>query len=354
MTTPQQLIAARECVDRLIPFALFSLPGEDGYRFMACSEVGKISANQEPKHDGELVIKPFLPESETLLIRKEYGEDNLPSCLIGFTDEDEAPFESVSRTDYIEYVDKVISHLQAAGGKIVMSRLLAVDSKSHPVDVAAAYFAKHPHAFRYLYYTPQTGIWLGASPELLLEVDNLSRTVRSMALAGTKCDDCTSQWDDKNTEEHQFVVTHILKCFRDSGLAPELHRVDDVKFGPVSHIAHSIEAQGSVDPYRFLDLMSPTPALLGTPSDVALRVITELEKTPRGCYGGWVAYDTDSRFTAHVNLRCAKVRKSGTGYSYGIYVGGGITSKSDSGEEWRETEHKASSLLGVINQDKTV
>ena len=67
----------------------------------------------------------------------------------------------------------------------------------------------YPTAFRYVWYHPKTGMWSGASPELLLKTDGVSFS--TMALAGTQKyrEDGNYIWHRKELEEQQIVVNAI-------------------------------------------------------------------------------------------------------------------------------------------------
>ena len=247
--------------------------------------------------------------------------------------------------DYINAVDDLIDRLRDSGGKTVISRTICASGVS--VDwlaVADTYFAVHPEAFRYIYYTPRHGFWLGASPELLLKVD--SGRFSTMALAGTRpLDESDRPWSGKNIAEQAIVRNYIVDRLYDLGLAPETDPTETVTTGNIQHLRTLISGSaGSCSAAEIIDALNPTPALAGYPMAAALENIVACEAHPRRCYGGYVALTDDALTEVYVNLRCVAFDST----SWCIYVGGGIMPDSDSAEEWRETEAKSLILRNLI------
>ena len=79
------------------------------------------------------------------------------------------PDSSTSREDYEKEVTEIVSELKSRdGGKVVSARVLLKDSD---FDIAEKFYdlcQKFPEAFVFCFGTPATGVWIGASPELLL------------------------------------------------------------------------------------------------------------------------------------------------------------------------------------------
>lgn len=354
MITEQQYSAARHCIECGIPFALFALPGRMEFRFLAASQVERIGVSGYGMVDDSFVIHEFDKYSDAIRIAGEYDEftlfdANIAGCrrpleaAVGYM------VESDSYDDYCRNINEVIESLKASGGKTVMSRVKAVRSDCSPLDVACRYFQVHQHTMRYLYFTPLTGLWFGASPELLLEYSYSANTLSTIALAGTLAADSAGAWDKKNVEEHEFVTGYICGLFKSCGLEPVVGKAEERRFGAVKHLAHTVTAGGDVNVGEFMQKLSPTPALLGTPYEQALQHVKLYESRPRGCYGGWIGYFSADGLTAYVNLRCAQMAKEPGGkYIYNIFTGGGITALSSAPDEWNETECKAKTLIESI------
>ena len=89
-----------------------------------------------------------------------------------------------------------------------------------------------------------------------------------------------------------------------------------------------------------LDLVAalhPTAAVAGTPTDIALELIAQLEPFDRGRYAGpvgWVGANGDGEWA--VALRCAQV----DGTTVTAYAGAGVVADSDPARELAETTLK--------------
>ena len=107
----------------------------------------------------------------------------------------------------------------------------------------------------------------------------------------------------------------------------------------VTHLATDVTAALD-DGSDVLDLVAalhPTAAVGGTPTDVALRVLAELETMGRGRYAGPVGW-VDARGNGEwgIALRCAQV----TGRSARLFAGCGIVAGSDPDAEVLEAQAK--------------
>ncbi len=86
-------------------------------------------------------------------------------------------------------------------------------------------------------------------------------------------------------------------------------------------------------------IVHPSAAVCGTPTDVAFRVIAELEGFDRGRYAGpvgWVDARGDGEFV--IALRCGQVTADGTAIR--LFAGGGIVAGSVPSDELAETARK--------------
>lgn len=342
--------AARVCLEREIAFALSFLPGRQTPQFSAMqSAPDRINALSGSVSG--FLVNTFEPGNAPWLIRNELSPESILDCAQTFvgTAPLVRPWEiSTRREVYRERVGALITRLAATGGKAVISR--AISRSDIAVDwiaVARELFSRFPQTYRFIYYTPQTGAWFGASPETLLDYDAATSTISTMALAGTRpYSVVSSAWDAKNRREHRFVTDYIVGVLTACGLSPIVGPAENLRYGIVEHLCHRITASG-VAPEQIipvLSALSPTPALAGYPLADALRQIAQVEDYPRLCYGGYVGNVGNGNLHTCVNLRSAHF--SDTGFC--IMVGGGITSDSDADREWEETEAKSRILLQTI------
>lgn len=348
-----------------VPFALVLLPGKKTPQFFVAdptkdSEVSLLNGADFDSFQG-FVFNFFELSDKVNAYGIEYGLTaqqfmdmdesaipNQPACSVPNNDQTTNPIV------YKAQALSIINGFENDQQKTVLSHIVKMHTSSNPIDVCIAYFKKHPDCFRYIYYTPQSGIWIGASPELLLDYRSDSNTVRSMSLAGTTKADDNNAWDIKNTLEHNMVTEHILKVLKNAGLKDISTDQSDLRFGKIRHLCHHILAHGSIQPSALLPELSPTPALCGWPRERAYKEIVETESHIRGCYGGFVGVKTYQQTLIYVNLRCAKVmptyiKEINTRlYDFTLYGGGGLTIYSDPDKEWFEAKSKINSLLSIL------
>ncbi|MBD5246364.1 MAG: hypothetical protein HDS55_06360 [Barnesiella sp.] len=335
--------AALEAARHKIPFALFAYPGETVFHFMA--NPGGVIADcpyfiinkwnstfdESAKVYDEMDATRFLTELPNL--------KSFPSC---------SPLQqpSTSRSEYIRKIESLIESLKERGGKTVFSRIISETDITLDLEkLLCTQFESFPGTFRFFYYTPDTGLWLGTSPEILFEFNRNNRTFRTMSLAGTRMTD-SRPWDNKNIKEQNLVAEFISDVLKKNGATFKVERCNDVQFKPVCHICDMFSGEmHSSDCTQVINELSPTPALSGFPVSKALEEISMLESHQRECYGGYVGYVTDNFLKCYVNLRSLKLMESG----YCIFAGGGITADSNPEEEWQETENKTMILRRNIS-----
>lgn len=265
-----------------------------------------------------------------------------------------APLPDATPRDlYLERVAALIEKLKGRGmAKTVISRVIAGRTPGLDViDAAERLWNAFPATFGFLYYTPATGCWLGASPEKLLvtfEPDHFT----THALAGTV--GVEDEWDVKNYQEHQMVADYIADKLRDMNVKFSDGGMKSLRFGNIKHLSTHFNGRftnPSVQAVELLDRLSPTPALAGWPCKEAIDDINDIEDHNRGCYGGYLTVNTGRASYSYVNLRCAAIDPV-TG-RWAVFAGGGITPKSDPATEWRETEAKAAVILEILNNRHT-
>lgn len=338
-TDPTSLIMLtneiRSTLEKGLPLYAYRRPGDMTITFGSSSKV------KEGLGTAGFVIAPFLPTLPYLVIpyREGEGKKAAEEIISPFPD------KSTTKDEYREELNAIREALtKNGGGKIIAARRIVEDGK---VDVTATFFELcrlHPHSFVYCFHTPQTGCWIGASPELLLE--GRRGTVATMALAGSRQAGSDHPWDSKNIEEQEMVAEYIEETLISNSIRIEREEPFTRQAGKVEHICTMFqgEPEKAFTPATLGSLLhdlSPTPALCGVPKELALSVINQQEKNTRGCYGGFCGpYRSAEDFTFYVNLRCAQIEEE----RYCIYSGGGITLKSDAEKEWDETELKATTI----------
>ena len=334
----------RGAIESRLCFYAYRLPGDMMVSFG--SSEGAVEGIGIPG----FVIAPFLPGG------KPYTIPYAPTPRNNTQEEYPFPDHSTRKEEYITEIETIKDEIGAKDNcKIVAARVLVMSSN---VDVAASFMrllSVYPEAYIFCFSTPQTGCWIGASPELLL--NGKSGVFSTMALAGTRKAFSPGQWDQKNIKEQKMVADYIISTLKDFGLNVDEGETITKNAGNVEHLCTPIKAYsptGNSDPADLSSLLhslSPTPATAGVPRQRALDIITSSEHFQRAFYGGFCGpYRSTDEFTFSVMLRCARVESGRAA----LFVGGGITAYSEPEKEWEETEMKLATLDKLLIEEDTI
>lgn len=334
------------------------LPNEDTIVAYAGEAISGI-------HPG-FVISPFICRKDSfvsIVNPQEISLGDIDDLLYTILSSEEyattpaAPDKSTPPEDYFHEVESIIAELSGnPHKKTIACRQIVKHGKLEVKESFLTLCEKYPSAYVFLFCTPQSGAWMGASPELLLKADGCS--LHTYALAGTRPAGTKDPWDEKNILEHRIVADYILDLLRSLGMRPTATPLSTRCAGNVEHLFQSITASSSVSNLdcvpseergysvaSLLTSLSPTPALCGMPKAESMERIQRLEKFPRRYYGGFFGrYDSEESFKFYVNLRSLNFDAS----NFCIYAGGGITAHSEPASEWRETAAKAEGIIRCL------
>ncbi len=254
-------------------------------------------------------------------------------------------------TEYDEYSSEFEACMRLLNSgelsKIVLSRI--TNCKFKDVDWGRFFdnmSAAYPTAFVFIFNSPDTGCWAGASPETLARYHN--GELQTMALAGTKIATDQSAWGRKEIVEQRLVADFIESVFASSGTAFKKSPLFSQPAGKVMHLCNNYTAlvNDVTTAERLLEHLHPTPALCGIPQDAAKAAITQIERHDRQYYGGYIGPYSPNGFDYFVNLRSLQFDDQ----SQILYTGGGLTTDSCLESEWRETGIKADTMMSMLNK----
>ena len=310
-----------------------SEPGSSEYEVFVPAEDGPISfdwVSFSGNQSLSLKMKPATNEDFVADFSSPQGAQKEP---------DRETYETLVRTAVLEIQQKSL-------GKIVLSRPQTFGISPTPLSLFKALAAKYSKACVYLFSHPSAGVWMGASPELLLKKED--EQLLSMSLAGTRRKGDESSFSSKEAEEQELVTEFITEQFE---LQNELTQLEVsgpeiVSAGNLVHLQSLVKAKAGngFDPNGLLAKLHPTPAVSGFPRQQALDFIDQYETYDRSFYAGYFGLRRPAGFSYYVNLRCMQLYKK----AMTLYAGGGITRNSDATVEWEETEAKMRTLLDVI------
>ncbi len=242
--------------------------------------------------------------------------------------------------------------IQVVGSQRFSSRV-----KSSPIDIYRAVRSINPSPYMFLLELEGFSL-VGASPEL--HVRCVERQVEIRPIAGTRHRGKTEQEDlalekelladPKERAEHVMLVDLARNdigrvCEYSSVKVQELMVVE--RYSHVMHIVSQVN--GVLSPERSsYDLMRatfPAGTLTGAPKIRAMQIISELEGTARGPYGGCVGYFGFNGNADHcITIRTALV-KDGKAY---VQAGGGWVNDSTPEGEFEETVNKSKAMRIAI------
>lgn len=241
--------------------------------------------------------------------------------------------------------------------KVVLARDLKVNSHRaiDPRKILRNLSAEYPSTWIFAV----DGL-IGATPELLLR---LSRgMVTSRVLAGTIRKTGDDEKDlalaaslarsSKDLEEHEYAVRSVaeaLEPFCTSTNVPESPFV--LHLANVMHLATDvtgalIESKKSVDAFTLLEKLHPSAAVCGTPTDIATKVIKDIEGMSRGRYAGPVGWlDARGDGELGIALRCGQITEN----EIRIFAGCGIVAGSNPEKELEESAAKMIPMRSALH-----
>ncbi|SHG72330.1 anthranilate synthase component 1 [Thermosyntropha lipolytica DSM 11003] len=242
--------------------------------------------------------------------------------------------------------------------QVVLSRRLWKKSSADEKKVYRCLRRINPSPYMFFLSLPHE-VLMGASPEMMVKVDK--RVIKTRPIAGTcrikekgprKEEGEKLLRDEKERAEHLMLVdlgrNDIGKVSRVGTVEVE----EFFKLERYSHVMHIVSTvKGILEEGKdALDAFAscfPAGTLTGAPKRRAMEIIAELEKEPRGFYGGAVGYiNFDGYLDSCITIR-AVWKKDGVYY---LQSGAGIVADSVPEKEFAETVNKAKALVLAIKQ----
>jgi len=240
--------------------------------------------------------------------------------------------------------------------KIVAARTcgVALAGPVRAAELLAALDDRHADCVRLLVRPPGAGTLIAATPERLVHRDG--EVVRCDALAGTVASSdagATLLASGKDRREHALVVTAVRAALEACGGDVDVPAEPAVRaLRHVLHLHTPIRATLR-EPRHVLELaasLHPTPAVGGTPTEIAREWIRTHEPVARGWYAspvGW--FDLDGNGELAVAIRSGVL----AGNRAHLWAGAGIVAGSDPERELAETDVKLRAMLGALGVHAT-
>ncbi|MCF6306824.1 MAG: isochorismate synthase [Flavobacteriaceae bacterium] len=334
-----------------VPFVIFSLPESKSVNVYLQNNVELYDTSAF----GEdcFVFAPFdyqkksccIPLEKSDVFETDFVYESIKKKEIEIIEEDS---EKEAYCDQIKKAIRVIKSRHAT--KIVLSRKRKLPLADFDLELLIHRILNlYPSAFRYVWYHPHTGLWCGASPEVLVQTEGVS--FKTMALAGTRkyIENVEPKWTIKEIIEQKIVVDAISTSLQKVTSVVKISKTYNHQAASLVHLRTDINGilkKGKATLSTITSALHPTPAVCGTPQDYAKKYILENENYQREYYTGFLGpiCAKDSCSNLFVNLRCMKIKNN----KAHLFVGGGITIDSIPIKEWEETQHKLQTMLQVL------
>ena len=289
-----------------------------------------------PFHEGKQVVIPFEGNS--------FSQGNIEN--LEQKSAENFTTQTNQKDTFENLVSKGVSAIQQGEfDKVVLSRKIVLKEQITILETFQNLISTYPTAFRYLFFHPNIGLWMGATPEQLVKINQ--NQFETVALAGTQLYSENVIWATKEIEEQQFVTDYIISKVKYKVNYLIVSDTKTVKAGNLAHLKSIISGELTSD-FQANDLIKalhPTPAVCGLPKEQAIDFILKNEGYNRKYYAGFLGeYNKDNQTDLFVNLRCLEVEND----VVNIYVGCGITKDSNPEKEFIETENKSMTMRNVL------
>lgn len=342
-----------------LPFVLYAKPND--------VILNGIFQNDATLHVFEnqpgFVFASFYKETNVVfpLSDSEFFQEEINLEINDDLDQIESESDENNRISFESLVRSGVSEIEKGTfEKVVLSRKFEVSQSVNFIKSYQNLLKKYPTAFRYLWFHPKVGLWMGATPEQLAKIKN--NIFETVALAGTQVFSETISWQEKEIVEQQLVTDYIKSSTEN--LVESLHISESYtqKAGNLVHLKSDIsgELKQNVSELEVINALHPTSAICGMPLPEARNFILENEKYNRRYYSGFLGeFQMHEQTNLFVNLRCCEFVNCNNNVNLkkqckvNIYVGCGITKDSQANKEFIETNNKAKTILNIlVNSEK--
>ncbi|TMC12527.1 MAG: anthranilate synthase component I [Chloroflexi bacterium] len=242
--------------------------------------------------------------------------------------------------------------------QVVLSQRFSKPLGARPLDVYRCLRALNPSPYMYYLDLGDGGQIVGASPEVLVQVED--RRIRTRPLAGTRrrgadpAEDAALERellaDPKERAEHVMLVdlgrNDVGRVAR-TGTVSVDRLMEVERYSHVMHISSTVTgrlAEGRTE-LEALRATFPAGTVSGAPKIRAMEIISELEPDRRGPYAGALGYVSfGGNLDLAITLRTIVIA---AGRAY-VQAGAGVVADSVPEREYQETLHKAGVMFEAI------
>ncbi|MCK6489688.1 MAG: anthranilate synthase component I [Planctomycetes bacterium] len=282
-----------------------------------------------------------------------------PSRLVAPAPAAEVAFTShTPRAIFEDGVRRIQEYIKAGDAfQVVLSQRLSAPCHLTPFQVYRSLRSLNPSPYLFLLRLGEASM-VGASPELLVRVDDSTVAVRP--IAGTTLRGATPAEDErlgkelladpKELAEHTMLIDlgrNDVGRVCEPGSVKLTERMVIERYSHVQHIVSHVEGRlrAGLDALEALRHCHPAGTVSGAPKVRAMEIIDELEPVKRGPYAGAVGYlDFAGNLDTCIALRTAIL----TPGEVHVQAGAGVVADSVPASEYEETLRKAKATLAAI------
>lgn len=302
--------------------------------------------NANPQSDALQTIEEEQQKIESLLLapnKAKFRELKEPNNSFVFS-------SNFTLEEYAQAVNRIKQYiLDGDVMQVVLAQDFSSPFQADSLDLYRALRILNPSPYMYYLDIDDCKI-VGASPEILVRMEDSKMTVRP--IAGTRKRGLTPEEDsdlemdllsdEKERAEHLMLIDlarNDVGRVAEFGSVTVTEKMIVERFSHVMHITSNVEGNLRQE-LSFIDAMKaalPAGTLSGAPKIRAMEIINELEPSSRGIYGGAVGYISwNGDMDTAIAIRTAVIKDD----TIHVGAGGGIVADSTVEGEWQEAIQK--------------
>lgn len=268
------------------------------------------------------------------------------------------PKSEFGEKSFKKAVDKVKEYIVDGDVmQVVLSQRMSQPYEFHPLSLYRALRNLNPSPYMFFYHMDDHFV-VGASPEILVRLENKKVTVRP--IAGTRPRGETKEKDlayekelladPKEIAEHVQLMDLGRNDIGRVAKTSTVNVTDNMTIERYSHVMHIVSnVEGTIkENLSAIDVLKatfPAGTVSGAPKVRAMEIINELESSKRGVYAGAVGYlGFNGDMDVAIAIRTALIKNN----MLFVQAGAGIVSDSIPQNEWEETQNKAKAILRAV------
>lgn len=241
--------------------------------------------------------------------------------------------------------------------QVVLSQRFTAEAVSSPLSLYRALRLVNPSPYTFFFKYGDLAL-IGSSPETMVKLENGSSSLRPIAGTRRRGNDTAEDLrladelsnDPKERAEHLMLVDlgrNDLGRVAAPGSVQVRRFMNVERYSHVMHLVSDVEATlaSGCDAVDLLRATFPAGTLSGAPKVRAMELIRELEKSPRGIYGGAIGYlSYTGNLDLAITIRTLEMRNG----KIAVQAGAGIVYDSVPELEYAETLNKAAALFRAV------